>query len=185
MRIKCQNCNKVQVACYCHSIHEFQNSKKIIILKHPSEENHPLGTANMAKLTFDNIEIIVGEDFSKNLKLKELIINTKCALFKPESSAQPYELTHSSFETLFFIDGTWKKANKIFFLNPFLQQLPLVTFQKDYKSIYRLRKEPKENYLSTFETIVKSFEISENRDLQHLLEPLELVQNFQESNFKL
>jgi DTW domain-containing protein YfiP len=180
MRERCKQCLKVKPACYCHTITPYKNIKKIIILMHPSEKGHALGTASMAKLTFEKISIFIGESFEDNLDLKELLATEKCALFKPSNDASPYEQCHQEFDTLIFIDGTWKKANKIYFLNSFLHTIPQVSFESGAKSRYRLRKEPKSNYLSTFESVVKAFEISDKTDLSKHLSPLDYVQNFQD-----
>jgi DTW domain-containing protein YfiP len=181
MRDKCQECLKVRAACYCGSIKPYFNCKNIIILMHPSEKDHALGTARMAKLTFKNISLYIGEDFTEDKELLRAIKSARCAVFRPSEQALSYEKTYPNFDTLIFLDGTWKKANKIFFLNSFLHDLPQLTFESGAKSRYRLRKEPKESYLSTFESIIKAFEISDKKDLSSHLDPLEFAQNFQES----
>ncbi len=180
MRQYCKKCLKVSEACYCQYIKSISNSKKIIILQHPTEVAHPLGTAKMAELTFKNIDLFVGEDFNECSKLKSLLINSRPALFKPGQESVSYEEAHIDFDTLIFLDGTWKKANKIYYMNRFLQEMPHVSFNGKYSSIYRLRKEPKENYLSTFEAILKTCEIDSNKDLSSSLKALEYIQQFQE-----
>ena len=179
MRQRCSDCFKVLDSCYCHTIKFYENSKHIIILMHDSEKGHALGTAQMAKLTFKSIDLLVGEDFNKNEELKSMIASNKCALLKPSTEAALYEESYQDFDTLILIDGTWKKANKIYFMNHFLHALPHVTFRPGAPSRYKLRREPKEHYLSTFESIIKSFEISEQSDLSHYLAPLDFIQEFQ------
>jgi len=184
MREYCSKCQRLIQSCFCKLIVPLDNIKHVIILQHPSEESHILGTAKIAELTLSRVSVFKGEIFSQNKELQERLNTSKPALFRPNSQSFVYEEKKELFDTLIFLDGTWKKANKIYFLNPFLQKIPNVSFKETSISKYRLRKEPKESYLSTFEAILKACEADHSQNLDKHLAPLEFIQRFQESYFK-
>jgi DTW domain-containing protein YfiP len=109
---------------------------------------------------------MTGEDFNSDLKLNTLLCDpsNECALLYPGESAvtldsnfKARELTH-----IILIDGTWRKAKKIFMLSKNLQTLPLLKLSPAEKTDYRIRKAPSENSLSTLEAAVMAL---------HFLEP--------------
>ena len=179
MRNRCDSCLKLSEACLCHTITPVTNIKKIIILQSIDESKHILNTGIMAKLTFKNICLYNEEPFYKNLELIKLLKQSKPCLFKPHNEALSFETSHSDFDTLIFIDATWKKANKIFFENEFLSLLPKVSFSTHVESQYFLRKEPKINYISTFEAAVRAIEIDQGESYERSLKPLKFIQDFQ------
>jgi len=74
---------------------------------------------------------------------------------------------------------TWKKAFKMYMLSENLQSVPKVSFKTITKSKYILRKEPKENYLSTIEAISFALKELENIDELIPLKSLDYIQDFQ------
>lgn len=109
-----------------------------------------------------NIECYIGEDFSQHTKLNKHLKNNKaavshtCALVYPTENA--IDLKESSnhqnkFNSLIFIDATWRKAKKIYLSSTNLSALPCIQLPTSERSHYRIRKAPKETYLSTIEAI--------------------------------
>ncbi len=179
MRDRCGECLKLTAACFCQCIVPISNKKKIIILQSKDESKHILNTGIMAKLTFNNISLYQEEDFNISGDLKEQIESSRACLFKPHLDAKSFESSHQDFDTFVFIDATWKKANRIYFENQFLHSLPKVSFTSEIKSQYFLRKEPKDNYLSTFEAALYAIEIDQNEIYQESLNPLKFIQQYQ------
>jgi DTW domain-containing protein YfiP len=179
MRNRCDSCLKLSEACFCHTITSISNHKKIIILQSKEESKHILNTGIMAKLTFQNISIYNDEPFFKCQELLNELSHSKACLFKPHSESLSFESSHGDFDTLIFIDATWKKANKIFFENEFLSLIPKVSFTTHIESQYFLRKEPKKNYISTFEAAVHAIEIDQGECYKSSLAPLKFIQEFQ------
>ncbi|MBY0415032.1 MAG: DTW domain-containing protein [Bdellovibrionales bacterium] len=62
---------------------------------------------------------------------------------------------------LIVIDGTWRKAKKIFLSSKNLQPLPALSLAPTEESDYRIRKAPSENALSTLEASVMALNILE------------------------
>lgn len=177
----CPNCLKAMVACFCDQITQLNNQTEIIILQHPSEVSHPLGTAQIAKLSFKNLTILIGEDFSKNKILNDILSKKDCYLLFPGKKSTKVSKLNLSIEksVLIVLDGTWKKAKKIYYSSSNLQSLDQITLEDTITSEYILRKEPKQGYLSTLEAIVYSLEELEKKPYAKPIEVLRSIQSFQ------
>ncbi|CAH0532931.1 hypothetical protein VST7929_00780 [Vibrio stylophorae] len=145
----------------------------MIILQHPSEGTKPLGSAVIASLTLNNCEIWQGENFSDDARFLKLLAEFQAAqcelalLFPSEQAQTLAQWQHgmdvSSLDqktgtlardkVLLVLDGTWKKAKKIWFLTPQLQALPQVCLTEPPQGEYLIRKSPRSDGLSTIEAI--------------------------------
>lgn len=77
---------------------------------------------------------------------------------------------------LVLLDGTWRKARKLLYLNPVLQRLPKVALPAGLLSRYRLRKAPRPGALSTLEAGVEALQLIEPQtDFSPLLRPFEAL----------
>lgn len=85
------------------------------------------------------------------------------ALLFPGEGSRPLESLPSAERptTLLVLDGTWSQAKALRLANPWLDQLPRVTFAEGAPSRYRIRAEPEANYLSTIESIVRALSVLE------------------------
>lgn len=180
-RTYCPKCEKAIAACFCHKLKKYNIDSQIIILRHPTEKGHPLGTAKIAELSLDKCITITDEDFSQNDELNQILSNESCYLVFPTDNGQrvPYESSSQKKKTFIFIDGTWKKAKKILYLNPKLSELPTITIRPSAPSHYILRKEPREDYLSTLEAICECVKKFEGKDIFQTLDTLKYIQQFQ------
>ncbi|CAM6125211.1 unnamed protein product [Calypogeia fissa] len=270
----CKRCDKAASLCICHHVKTLVDNKtSIIILQHPEEKRHHLGSARIALLGLQNVEIIslpeVDEPVSyrireqvpgskrfltgrggkkapnvkEELKKKKLVPKIQQAVTSPSeqelesqhspnlasgegsplvsesasisvenrqlvhwSSVPPWinlhpdagllfpsekaldlwpagsRITNSSDCVLYFeskvgdgerlpsnspsqlivLDGTWSKAKRIYFENPWLHSLPHYRLPTLQDSRYgRLRREPKPGFLSTIESIVLALQLLE------------------------
>lgn len=129
----------------------------LLIIQHASETKHAINTARIAGLGIKNCEILVGEDFSHSNTLKQKLANQHTCLLFPTQNAIPTQqfiTEQSKPELCVIIDGTWRKAKRIYFVNPALQQLPAVALTNLPPSNYKIRKAPDPNALSTIEATV-------------------------------
>jgi hypothetical protein len=70
------------------------------------------------------------------------------------------------------LDGTWHQARTLFRDSPPLQALPQFFFQPERPTEYRVRREPKLEYVSTVEAVVHALSLLEpGRSFQSLLDP--------------
>jgi DTW domain-containing protein YfiP len=152
-RATCPNCEYILARCLCNSLQKIDNKTQIIILQHPSESSHALNTARLMTKSFLKIKLFIGEDFSDHEELNELIKTNKesIALIFPKvgSPILTSEMVHISH--LIFIDGTWKKARKIYLLSKNLTDLPTYSLETLKESQYKIRSSEFSKGLSTLE----------------------------------
>lgn len=155
-RTLCPQCQRPEKQCYCQNLLAETAIMDVIVLQHPKESGHPLNTARILELGLTNCEVWVGEDFSSHDKLLQLLQRKNACLLFPGSCAKSSAevLSHAIPDVLIVLDGTWRKAKKIYFCNPLLQALPCIALQPQSTSTYRIRKAPGAGALSTVEATV-------------------------------
>ncbi|CDT85047.1 putative DTW domain protein [Vibrio coralliirubri] len=142
-------------ACICQWVTPLESNVELIILQHPSEEHRPMGTARILSLSLNNSVTFVGEDFSDNDQLNALLCDEQyqhVILYPSENSVSVESATSPNKKLrVILLDGTWKKAFKMWQVSSNLHALNTVHLPKDLKGNYRIRKAPSENSLSTVE----------------------------------
>lgn len=172
-RQMCTNCGYPQSTCLCAWINPITAPFNIIILQHPTEAKHAKNTTKLLTLGLKKITVLKGE---KPEDWEELAHNVehqpqKYGLFYPheqskavESIALPeqkacyFPLNHN----LIFIDSTWRKALKIWHLNPWLQQCNSWHFANPPENQYHIRRTTHKTSLSTLESIAYVLEHTHN-----------------------
>lgn len=161
----CNRCQRPIRTCFCAFIQQVSNRVELVILQHPDEVPNVKNTAGLLHLSLKNSQIYRGEQFNDQ-ELKKIIISDQhqSLLLYPtlpdyhslgisSSPTLPPDLTRYSVEQLrlVVIDATWRKSRKMLYLNPCLQQLPLLSLSDTPASIYKIRKAHSQNQLSTLE----------------------------------
>ncbi|MCW9013437.1 MAG: DTW domain-containing protein [Gammaproteobacteria bacterium] len=166
-RAYCYQCHKAKAACICGQSPAIENQTNIIVLQHPAETSNPKGSAIIAKLYLEKIQLWIGEDFSSHSKLNQLIEqypHSTAVVYPGENTLSLDGFIVDSSRTivntypenplnLIFIDGNWRKARKIWHLSRNLHKLPCIKIDPESRSNYRIRKIPDDNYLSSIEAI--------------------------------
>ncbi|MCD6397713.1 MAG: DTW domain-containing protein [Spirochaetaceae bacterium] len=161
MSIRCLKCFRPIDNCYCKYISPIDPGVKFVFLMHPHEaKKQRTGTGRLASLSLINSEIIIDYSFDDNVKTKNLINNSlfyPMVLYPGAGSSSANEIDFKVVlkdRTLlvFLIDATWREARRMMFLSPSLQKLPRLSFNHEYRSQFAIKKQPKENYLSTIES---------------------------------
>ncbi|WP_434359521.1 DTW domain-containing protein [Parasalinivibrio latis] len=152
----CPHCGKAKKACICQWITPVSNDIPVIVLQHPDEVSQPLGTARILNLSLEHCYLLVGEDFSQNEELEALLEKPEINwhLLYPADHATPageLHITEGRKTGLILLDGTWRKAYKMFQLSTSLHPLPCISLGGIAPSNYRIRKSPKAEGLSTVE----------------------------------
>ena len=157
----CERCKKATKACICQWIQQLDAKTELWILQHPSEVKRAIGTARILTLSLPNAKLWVGEDFSQHEEINQLLAEPgrRAWVVYPGEGAQPISsLAEESSDqdantkrTLILLDGTWKKAYKMWQLSANLQQLPTVALDNADQGNYRIRKSPKSQGVSTVE----------------------------------
>lgn len=154
------------MACLCGRIEKQANQVRLIVLQHPDEASNKKATAIIAELGLQQYQLWQGEDFTQHVGLSCLLADKKNkvgVLYPPEGAELLVEglPARAEIEYLIVIDATWRKARKIWQLNPQLHSLRVLTFANSRSSDYRIRKEPEAGFLSTVESIVYALRMLE------------------------
>ena len=98
-------------------------------------------------------QLLNGVEFDQS-KIINAISNSNPYILYPDITATSCEEIYLNQDsTVIVLDGTWIEARKILKRNPILSNIPKLTFNSTIKSNYLIRKQPKENYLSTIESV--------------------------------
>lgn len=161
MSERCFNCFKPTSACLCKYTQKLDTGIKFIFLMHPKEfKRQRTGTGNLSHISLKDSEIIVGLDFSKNEYFQNLLNNSKyfpVLMYPGEDAlnAKSENFTQILGEKtllVIILDATWFCAKKMIEHNPFLLNLPKLSFYGDYRSIFTFKHEPKPECVSTIES---------------------------------
>ncbi len=164
-RVRCQRCLRPQSHCLCANIPSCSHRHPVIILQHPSEQQHAKSTAHLACLALDNATIIVGENADDFADLKQQVEQAphQFLLIYPSQTSQALEqlsntqkaayTADNSPATILLLDGTWRKAKKLWHLNPWLQSLEQFHFEHAPQGQYKIRKTSIDKGLSTIEAV--------------------------------
>lgn len=127
-------------------------------MQHPSEIKRAIGTARILSLSLPNSRLWVGEDFSGNDEFNRLLAEPERDVYViyPGEGSVPISRVAATankqrIQTVILLDGTWKKAYKMWLLATNLHHLPLVNLDNADNGNYRIRKSPKEQGVSTVE----------------------------------
>lgn len=183
----CPVCFKSKASCLCEYIKPFDSQIKFVLLMHPKEARQMrTGTGRLTKLTLLNSEVIIGEEFSNNERLKELLADNQYfpLLLYPGVDAYTAKelkpLVTDKKLLIIVIDGTWFLANKMIRLSPNLKELNKISFTSGYRSQFKFKHQPQEECLSTIEScyyLIKELQESEVISSSFSPEPLMEVFN--------
>jgi DTW domain-containing protein YfiP len=157
----CIECNKAQSACICSFVENVENLIPITILRHSSEKGKEKATADLISKSLSNCRIIDGETF----KADEVLMSEHINLLVYPNNDSEVIVNNSSHDHknihLIFIDGTWKKAYKIYQVNSFLHELKSVELELQTESPYSEIRKQRKHGLSTYEAVYETLAIYE------------------------
>jgi len=166
-RILCLTCQRPKKACICAFTTKIYNDIHVVILQHPSEVSQTKGTVALLAKSLQSCQVIVGEFFDGDALLLEVMAQYQAVLLYPGEQARTLDQKVSVALTerdknsganqkplcLVILDGTWKKAYRMFMLSKTLQQLPQLCLPEYLANAgqYHIRKVAKNNALSSLE----------------------------------
>jgi DTW domain-containing protein YfiP len=160
----CEACRRPLSVCYCAHVTKIATRTRVVILQHPRERDVPINTARIASLCLPDAELAVGVRWEGTSVLARALSDPSrpAALLYPGVGAIDVEASPPAGPiTLVAIDGTWWQAKKVLRENPTLAALPRYAFRPPRESEYRIRREPREDYVSTIEALVHVLSILE------------------------
>ena len=172
----CLQCQRPTKGCICAFICDIDNKIPVLVLQHPSEAKQTKGTVAILQSSLNACQVLVGEDFSDNTELNRLLEHHQALLLYPSEQAVELSLMSDAFDNhatginvtkaplLIILDGTWKKAYRMFMLSTNLHKLEQVCLP-DYlanNGQYLIRKVAKKNALSSLEATCYALSLLEN-----------------------
>ena len=167
MRDICTACQLPNSHCICRFAKSIVSTVKISVLQHPDEQKHPKNTLRLAKLCLPDMAIWVGEnpkDFEQIAQQCSQAQDGVGVIFPSQSSHALENVTTENPNHLIYIDATWRKAFKIWSLNPWLQAFPSYHFNDAPMSQYQLRKTSRAEGLSSLEAIAYGLRLTAQVD---------------------
>ena len=176
-RAMCLRCRRPQRVCYCAALPRLDTRTTVVLLQHPRERDMPIGTARMASLCLPHSELHVGVRWGESPALAAALADPAYPpiLLYPGPGAK--DILHdppTGPVTLVVVDGTWSQAKNVVRDNPVLHALPRYAFDTPEPSHYRIRREPRAEYVSTIEALMHVLGVLEGDAprFRALLDPL-------------
>lgn len=162
-RPHCYRCDKPERMCLCSLLAPIPNRVGVHVLQHPTERRHAVGTTRLLRLGLASVDVHVLSLRGSSSTSPPISLPPGSGLLYPcapdqELSTLPPD---QQPEHLVVIDGTWAQAHRIFRANPWIAALPRYRLSPARGSNYRIRKEPRQECLSTVETVVAALRILE------------------------
>ena len=172
-RQTCAKCGYPQNTCLCIWVKPITTPLNIIILQHPKEAKHAKNTVKLLALGLKNITVLHGETHHDWNKFAQMVTNQpqSYSLFYPHDQSIPIESIYSPEQKLryfpvnhnvIFIDASWRKALKIWHLNPWLKQCNSWHFASPPDNQYQIRHTTQRSSLSTLESVAYVLEHTHN-----------------------
>ena len=162
-RAECYRCHKPALTCICNRLPLVQNRTEVIVLQHPRERLHPIGTARFARLGLARSTVHVAWNAGARESQAPEWLAPGTGLLYPSAHARELQGLPAAErpERLLVLDGTWHTARTLYRDKLWLQRLPHYRLLPEQPGRYRLRREPQHDYVSTIEAIVEALRILE------------------------
>lgn len=173
---RCATCGKPTTICVCDRIVPMPTSVRVLVLRHPQEDDVALGTAPLIALSLPNTIVKTGLSWSSLAHaLGEEADHARWAVIYPgkiDDSVPPAareravllldrrgrerDASAPKLEGVVVLDGTWSQAKALWWRNAWLLKLNRIALRPAEPSIYgRARREPRREYVSTLEAVAE------------------------------
>lgn len=172
-RLYCSRCAYPQQSCLCNAISETKYQTHIVVLQHPTEVKHAKNTARLISLVVPATETVVGEtaeDFTE--VRKRLQANPHAVVLYPAANSVSLgdSLAAAPIDTVIIIDGTWRKAKKIWLSNPWLHTMRVCHLNEAEHSKYLIRSGREPQGLASIEATAYTLKQLGESNTQALLD---------------
>jgi len=182
----CEHCQRPLAVCICPYLVNLQAPCRLLILQHPSEQKQALATVPLLQLCIEPLDVLIGESFG-HLEIIQSILKRpdECRVLFPSEHSVQWDLSKQvesdeAVSTLIILDGTWRKAKRIWHMNPWLEQLPSVQLSNAPKSQYQIRASSVEGGVSTLEAVMHGCNyLSGRAQFNELLKPFNAMIDMQ------
>lgn len=156
-RAVCARCRRPASVCYCAALTSLDTVTRVVILQHPREEGMPIGTARMATLCLPGARLHVGVKWDESAELRAAISDPArppILLYPGPGARDILADPPAGPVTLIVVDGTWSQSRSVVRKNPVLASIPRFAFTAPSPTEYRIRREPRDEYVSTIEALM-------------------------------
>ena len=178
-RSYCSRCAYPESSCLCSAITETRYQIQIVVLQHPSEVKHAKNTARLISLVAPETETVIGEtaeDFQAVRKRLQADPHSVVLYPCPESKPLAEVAKGQTIKRLVIIDGTWRKAKKIWLSNPWLHSLRVCHLDAAASSSYRIRSGSVPDGLASIEAAAQALQALGESNTDALLEAFMAMQ---------
>lgn len=166
--------------CLCAHVPRLELTTRIVLVMHRREVAKPTATGPLALLALANSELRVHGHRESPVDLRDLAgpasAPRRVLALYPAEGARPLSRDFAASDprpiTVVVPDGSWRQASKAVRRLPGLEAAEAVTLPPGPPSRYRLRREPKDGGLATFEAIARVLGFLESEAVQLTLEAL-------------
>lgn len=169
----CEQSGKTLELCVCEEIKPQETKLHVLILQHPQEPDHEIGSARLANLALPNSTLKIGlswRNLAAVLGKREIDSGKWAVLYlgsgvQGEGKPEPIQFVSrkgnaveapTKLEGIVVLDGSWSQAKSLWWRNAWLLKLRRAILNPQHKSLYKeLRKEPRKECLSTIESIAE------------------------------
>jgi DTW domain-containing protein YfiP len=169
----CPHCLQPEIICVCRDMAPLAHRTAVLILQHPQEQDHLLGTARLTARAFPDAVLKVGLSWrSLGAALGRTAEPRRWAVLylgseKAEALAKGSELVlldgkgavladqaaaRAAIEGVILLDGSWSQAKALWWRNPWMLKCRRLVLGPQHASRFgKLRREPRRDALSTLE----------------------------------
>lgn len=162
-RRRCYRCWRPEPLCLCARLPRVDTATALHVLQHPRESKHPFNTARLLRLMLPRLQLHTAYGGLTGRLETPLSLPPDAAVLYPTPGAVPLASLPAAVlpTTLLLLDGTWAQSKRLYADNPWLHSLRHVRLHPEQPSNYRIRSEPRPDYVSTLEAVASALRILE------------------------
>lgn len=169
---RCPRCQVHASLCVCALIPSIATRTRLVLVIHRREQRKPTNTGRLAIECLSNSQALVRGHESSPSAPFTWDGSTQPLFLYPHQDAIPIARFAASERpiTLIVPDGTWRQAAKVRTRVPGLTDVPCVSIEPDAPTMYRLRRETRDQGLATIEAIARALGVLEGEHVRSALE---------------
>ncbi|QLQ36476.1 tRNA-uridine aminocarboxypropyltransferase [Micromonospora robiginosa] len=160
-RRRCAGCGRPPAACWCRFVTPVHTPHRLVVLRHPREARHALGTVRVLARVIPETEVfdgvrrspaadhaVRGDAARPPLLLYPVSATTAAPAITGVPGGGPY--------TIVVLDGTWRQARSMLKADDHLGTMPRMSISPTTPSRYAVRAQPFPHGLSTLEAVAEA-----------------------------
>jgi DTW domain-containing protein YfiP len=149
------------------------------VLQHPDEVRHAKNSARLVGLVNPGTELVVGETAEDFKVLRDRFdMDSRAVVLYPASGSAALgdSVSVEPIETIIIIDGTWRKAKRMWLTNPWLHRLRVYHLNDVGSSVYSIRASSVSGGLASIEAAAHALGVVEDTSTQPLWDAFAAMQ---------